>query len=144
MHMYLIARLSLTAFFTGLLITAMTSCSPKKIEPIPSETVQVEAPVIERVPLPEAYATRTLRTRSNLRAEASTSSPIVTTLDAGTSIGLVSLERGWYRVVTDSTVGWTWAPLVNMTENDQWEAAMSYSFAQLPYDSLFVAKYREE
>ena len=136
--------LPLALSLMGLLVTAMIGCGPKQIESVPPTVSTPEPAVVEKPPLPEPYATRTVQTRSNVRTEPSPSGTIVARLEAETPVGLVTLETGWYQIVADSVVGWVWAPLVNMTENDRWDAAMSYSLAELVYDSLFVAKYRDD
>jgi len=126
----------------GMVTVNLLACGPIQIEEAPTVSTpsdSLEASLLK--PVLDPYATRRLRGRSNVRAEPSTSAEIVATLDAGRSVGLLSLDGGWYRIVSDSVVGWIWAPLVNMTDADRWEAAISYSVKKLEHDSLFVTKY---
>lgn len=110
--------------------------------PVPDEPDAVEAPPAP--PLPEPYDTKTLRTRSNLRAEPNTRAEVVGTFDAGTRIGLLDLKDGWYYVRIDTTLGWVYAPLVQMSSSGRFVAAISYMAPRLQYADLFTAQYQSE
>ena len=140
-------RLSIPCII-ALFLVFFAGCLPGPApEPAPSDQTVTDSTVVtqpEPEPLPQTYATRNLRTRSRIRSEATTSSDIVATLDAGTQVGLVGLEHGWYNVRIDTLIGWVWAPLLQLQEQDQWDAAISAAQPNFGVDSLFVAMYRDE
>ena len=128
-------------------LALLAACGPKTgVKQTPEEPVEAAQPVRpERPALPEPYATRTLRTRSNIRAEPTTGAEIVTTQPAGATVGFLDLDRGWYKVlVADSLIGWVYAPLVNLTPDDRWMAAISRAKESWNAGDLFTAIYRDE
>ena len=126
-------------------VVLLSACAPK-IAPAPTPVLQAApettgvAPVVPA--LPESYATRTLRARSNIREQPAANAPIVATLPAGKHLGLAALDSGWFKIVADSLVGWVWAPLVGMTANDRWDAAISYASSRFVHRELFSSVYR--
>lgn len=133
--------ITITALAAALL-AACAPTTPPTTEPPSEQSETVEGPPVPQ--LPEPYDTRTLRTRSNVRAEPTTSAEIVGTFDDGTTIGLLDLERGWYQVRIDSTIGWVFAPLVNMTGPDRFMAAISYMNERHGHDELFGSQYQTD
>jgi len=126
-------------------VIALTGCAPKPAQlPAPESVVRPDTAAMAMPPLPEPYGTRTLRSRSNLRTGPSPTADLITTLDAGTPVGLLSVEKGWYNVLANSTTGWVWAPLVNMTADDRWDAALSAARSSFEQSSLFVATFRDD
>ena len=120
-------------------------CGPRQgTSVLPDAQLNISESFVVRKPMPDPYTERTLCTRSNIRAEPSTTSGIVATLRGDALVGLLGLEDGWYNVVADSVTGWIWAPLLNMTDADRWEAAVSYSLSKSENNSLFVAKYSKD
>jgi hypothetical protein len=120
-----------------LLIIAGCAPAPKLAAPV--------APVVEKPVkvLPKMYGRRVLIRRSNLRDTTSTRGAIVATLPTGTEVGLVSIENGWFNVVADSVVAWIYAPLVKMTEQDRWDAAISAAKPGFPNSELYTAMFRD-
>jgi hypothetical protein len=133
----------LPGMLTIALALALFACAPKQAVVLP-DAASSTAPSVAQEPPLEPYAERTLRTRSNIRDEPSTTSQIVATLPAGRSVGLLEIENGWYNIVADTVTGWVWAPLMNMTNADRWEATISYSLSEPENDSLFIAKYSKD
>ncbi len=133
-------RIAASAFLLSITIMSCAPTPPPATEP----QAETASPGTARVVLPEPYDFRTLRTRSNVRAAHSAQSERVATLDAGTRVGLLDLEAGWYQVRVDSTIGWVYAPLVDMNRNDRFAAAMSLLPDRPDDDSLFVATFQDE
>lgn len=97
--------------------------------------------------LPEVYAERVVRTRANVRLQPSTSSNVVTMLNPGTSVGLIAVHQGWFNVLLDSTAGttgWVWGPLLNLSREDRFGAALDMAKPSFGNDSLLVAVYYQE
>ncbi len=146
-HVGVFLRRFTTTLNVCVLALLVSACAPKpapepELEPEPAPAEAPETP--PEPDRPEPYATRTLRTRSNIRSEPTTRSEIVTTQDAGTEVGYLDLEDGWYRVlVADSIVGWVYASLVNLTEDDRWMAAISAARPNWNVGDLFTAVYRD-
>jgi len=120
-----------------LLVIAGCAPGPEVAAPV---LVVVEKPV--KV-LPKTYGRRVLARRSNLRDTTSTRGRIIATLPAGTEVGLVNIENGWFNVVVDTVVAWVYAPLVKMTEQDRWDAAISAAKPGFPHPKLYAAMYRD-
>lgn len=132
---------------TSIGFAVLLGCAPKPVPPPAAEPTTPsrgsDTTVVQPY-CPKPYGTRTVRTRSNLRSEPSTESEIVAALDVGSAVGLLSLQNGWYSVLIDTTVGWVWAPLIEMNLNDRWEASISAARPNLQDNSLFVAIYRDD
>jgi hypothetical protein len=112
-------------------------------------TVFAPAPdTVETGPISlETYAVRTVRSRSNVRMEPTTSSDVITQLDRGASVGLLAVREGWFHVVLDSaagTTGWIWGPLLDLTREDRFGAALEIAKPRFGNDSLFVAAFYED
>jgi hypothetical protein len=137
---------ALIASVSAASVAFLAACAPlEPPEPVPAP-LPAEPEAVEALPapLPEPYDTKTLRTRSNLRAEPSTHAEVVGTFDAGTQIGLLDLKDGWYHVRIDTTLGWVYAPLVEMSGSDRFVAAISYMAPRLQYADLFTAQFQSE
>ena len=95
----------------------------------------------------EVYATRTVRPRANVRNQPATSADVITVLNPAASVGLIAVHNGWFNVMVDSvagTTGWIWGPLLNLTREVRFGAALDIARPSFSGDSLFAAVYYQE
>jgi len=115
---------------------------PSSQEQVQPEEASAEGPAasgaesVRAAPL-VPHAIRTLRTQGNVRQVPDADADVIATLPAGTPVALLALSGGWYRVRTDSLGGWIWAALLNLTDEDQWDAAMSFAAPRFVHTGLF-------
>jgi len=80
---------------------------PRESRPPVVDTARPVAPTAPPEPVNiDAAQRRFAQVWANVRAERSSTAPVLRVLHPGEEVAVDSLEQGWYRVVTDQTVGY--------------------------------------
>ncbi|HOS65615.1 MAG TPA: SH3 domain-containing protein [Candidatus Latescibacteria bacterium] len=136
---------------TFLFVWLFAGCAAKVADVREEPETTVYAPgadtVVTTPARPDVYATRTVRTRANVRTQPSTSADVVRVLDPGASVGLIAVHNGWFNVMVDSvsgSTGWMWGPLLALTREDRFGAALDMAKPNFGADTLFSAVFYED